>query len=82
MALPFHTFLRRLALELTRLPLLELRGPFAWGGGTLVGSRRSQRSIVAHSASVWVADGFLSGCLNSEREKETDSSTYDDHCLL
>ena len=34
--LPFHTFLRRLALELTSLPLLELGGPFAWGGGTLV----------------------------------------------
>lgn len=82
LVLPFHTFLRRLALELTRLPLLELRGPFAWGGGTLVWSRRSQHCIVAHSAGVWVADGFLSGCLNSEREREKDSSTYDDRCLL
>lgn len=27
-------------------------------------------SIVAHSASVWVADGFLSGSLDSERERK------------
>lgn len=30
---PLDSFLRGLALELTGLPLLELGGPLAWGGG-------------------------------------------------
>lgn len=31
--LPLDALLRRLALELTGLPLLELGGSLAWGGG-------------------------------------------------
>lgn len=31
--IPLDSLLRRLALELTGLPLLELGGSLAWGGG-------------------------------------------------
>lgn len=29
-----------------------------------------------------MADGFLSGSLDSERERKKDYSMYEDHCLL
>jgi hypothetical protein len=81
LVLPFHTFLWRLALELASLPLLELGGPFAWGGGTLALCWRNQSSVVTHFDSPWVTDASLAGFLQSER-KNKDPSSHKDHCLL
>lgn len=54
LALPFYTFLRRFALELASLPLLELGWAFAWRGGPLAGSWRSQGCVVVtHFEVLW-----------------------------
>lgn len=59
--LPFHPFLGRLALELSRLPLLELGGPFAWGSRTLAWCWRTQARAVAHLVGPWMVRALLSG---------------------
>lgn len=66
----FHTFLRRFALELTSLPLLELGWAFARSGGTLGWSWRSQSCVVVTHFEVlgWLfpceAPMLVSDCLS------------------